>query len=118
MKKQEHAEQVALFKWVEIAKNRVPELALMFAIPNQSQGNVQRGRYYKAEGQRAGIPDTFLAVARRGYHGLFIEMKRQGGKVSENQLMWQALLKEQGYLSLVCVGAQDAIDKLSWYVGL
>jgi hypothetical protein len=118
MKKQEHAEQVALFKWIELAKGRVPELALMFAIPNQSQGNIQRGRYYKAEGQKAGVPDTMLPVARRGYHGLFIEMKRSGGKPSEAQLMWKAWLKEQGYLSLICVGAEDAIDKLSWYVGL
>jgi hypothetical protein len=118
MKKQEHAEQVALFKWIDLAKNRIPELALMFAIPNQSQGNMLRGKYYKAEGQRKGIPDVMLPVARRGYHGLFIEIKRSGGKPSESQLMWKALLKEQGYLSLICIGAGDAIDKTSWYVGL
>jgi hypothetical protein len=124
----EHEHQVAIFDWIETAKNRVPELGLLFAIPNGGSRSFRKdakgrrfspeGQRMKKEGVRSGVPDLMLPVARRGYHGLFIEMKRSGGKASEAQLMWKAWLTEQGYLSLICVGADDAIDKLSWYVGL
>jgi hypothetical protein len=114
----EHQEQSAVFDWIGTAKNRVPELDLMFAIPNQSQGNVQRGKYYKAEGQKKGVSDLFLPVARRGYHGMFIEMKRMDGKPTPEQEMWKARMSEQGYYAVICWGANQAIQKTSYYVGL
>ena len=48
---------------------------LLFHIPNGGKRNAREAAIFKAEGVVAGIPDLFLAEARHGHHGLFIEMK-------------------------------------------
>lgn len=131
--KLEHNEQVELFRWAaqvawsgfdvveqglkppsrEIAE--IPSLQLMFAIPNggsrgeDTRTRQIRGAMLKAEGVRSGVPDIFLPVPRKGYCGLFIELKRVNkGIKRSNQKDWIARLTEQGYLAVVCYGAEDA----------
>ena len=65
----------------------------------------------KAEGQREGVPDLMLAVAKCGYHGLFIEMKAPGGSVRKHQRDYHQKLREQGYLVEV-VKSQGAFMKV------
>lgn len=90
--KSEHAEQVALFMWCNMAgnfgleaandpksytekgyalarwpfrgPNAVKALQLLFAIHNQGHGDAKRGMDAKAEGVKAGVPDMMLPVAR------------------------------------------------------
>jgi hypothetical protein len=69
------------------------------------------------EGVLPGIPDIFLAHARLGYHGLFIEMKRQkGGIVSESQSDMVSRLRRAGYAVKICHGLQEAKAALVWYM--
>ena len=72
----EHDEQGSLFQWAGIAVFKYPELNCMFAIPNGGLRNPVVARKLKAEGVKSGVSDIFLSVARGGYHGLYIEMKR------------------------------------------
>jgi hypothetical protein len=66
---------------------------------------------------RAGVPDFALDVARGGYHGLRIELKRRvGGALSPAQRDWIAWLTSQGYLAVVCRGWEEARDKLVEYL--
>lgn len=114
----EHAQQVALFAWAALEATRYPELRLMFAIPNGGERNKVVAANLKAEGVRASVPDIFLPVPRGKFHGLFIEMKKEGGRVQDGQKeMIQALL-QQGYGACVCVGYQAAkntiISYLNW----
>jgi hypothetical protein len=39
----------------------------------------------KAEGVRAGVADLCLPAARRGYHGLYIEMKSEEGVATKSK---------------------------------
>ena len=64
---------------------------------------------------KSGVPDLFLPVARGRYHGLFIEMKAQKGRLSENQANWLKDLRLQGYAAAVCYGAREAIDIITKY---
>lgn len=50
-----------------------------------------------ARGLVKGIPDWFLAVARHGYHGLYIEFKVGSNKCDQWQLKRIAQLRAQGY---------------------
>lgn len=110
----EHFEQVALFVWADLNAYRCPELSLLFAIPNGGKRSKAVAGKLKAEGVRAGVPDLCLPVARGQYHGLFIELKAERGRVTPLQYEWAEALTDQGYLALVCHGwerAKTAIEK-------
>jgi len=55
-------------------------------------------------------------VARGGFHGLYIELKVKGGRVSKEQRWWIEKLREQGYRVEVPVGCQAALDVLMDYL--
>lgn len=113
----EHQEQVCLFQWAEIQKDKYPELKWMFAIPNGGSRNKKEGALLKAEGVKAGVSDIFLPVARCGFYGLFLEMKKEHqGITSELQIDFQRFSLEQGYLAVVCHGAEKASLILDVYM--
>ena len=113
----EHEEQVALMRLVEMHRGRWPELGLLFAVPNGSERNAIVGRKLKAEGVKKGVPDLCLPVARGGYHGLYIEMKRQKkSQISPEQVQWIAALREQGYRAEICLGATAAWEVIREYM--
>ena len=114
----ENQEQQALFEWAETMANRHPELNLMFHIPNGGKRHIKTAVQLKAEGVKSGVPDICLPVSKGSYHGLFIEMKRKGGKTSGNQDKWLALLSEQGYRACVCIGWEQAAQKIISYLSL
>lgn len=113
----EAQEQEALFYWASIEQRRYPELALLHAIPNGGSRHPVEAKHLKAQGVKAGIPDIFLPVARQGYHGLYIELKRvKGGCVSEAQQRWLDYLREQGYKAEVCRGFEEARREIVVYL--
>ena len=108
----------------------VPELALLFAIHNQGHGDRIRGAQAKAEGVKAGVPDTLLPVRRthplpppyshytQEYAGLFVELKKiKKGVVSDEQIKWQGALIEQGYAVSICKGWIEAANTIAGYLG-
>lgn len=71
----EHDNQAALFRWAAMQQNFHPELKWMHAIPNAAKRSARLARHMKAEGLKPGVWDIFLPVRRRGYGGMYIEMK-------------------------------------------
>ena len=114
MMKSEASEQSALFEWAEYANN--PELRLMFHIPNGGSRNIVEAVNLKKQGVKSGVPDILLPVARKCYHGLFIEMKYGKNKISENQTNWIINLSKQDYLCKVCYGFEEARKVIENYL--
>lgn len=113
----EAQEQTAVFNWAAVMARKWPELRLLHHIPNGGSRNAREAHNLRMQGVKAGIPDICLPVARRGYHGLYIEMKRRkGGRISEDQGTVLGLLREQGYCAWVCKGANDAIELITEYL--
>ena len=112
----EHQEQTALIAWATLAARVYPALRLLFAIPNGGARDAVTGALLKAEGVRPGVPDLCLPVARHGYHGLYIEMKDRGGKVSRAQRVWMTDLAAEGYRVEVCYGWEQARETLESYL--
>lgn len=121
----EHDEQAAVINWAQLMAGQYPELDLLYAIPNGAglRHSVKNGRRYspeaqklKAEGMRPGVPDLCLPVARKGWHGLYIEMKYKKNKPSAAQEAYLNRLTEQNYLAVVCWSAEETIETLVDYL--
>lgn len=112
----EHAEQAALFRWAEFARARLPELALLYAVPNGGHRHKATAARLKAEGVKRGVPDVCLPVARDGAHGLYIEIKTERGKPTSEQLGWIRALRRQGYAAEVCHGWESARSMIEHYL--
>jgi len=113
----ESQEQIAVIQWCKRAVSEYPEVDNMFHIPNGGKRNIATAARLKLEGVKPGVPDLFLAAASRGYHGLFIEMKRlKGGSLSGKQKEWFKNLKKAGYACVEAEGAQRAIALIKSYL--
>lgn len=126
----EDAEQMHLMHWAEIMMDYHKDspawqaLDLMFHIPNGGARSKAEGGIFKAMGVKAGVPDLFLPVAGGcmnidtypEYHGLFIEMKAEGGRLSAAQRQWLDRLRGQEYACAVCHGAEEAEKVIEEYL--
>lgn len=103
-------------KVVTYARNRG---LLIFSVPNGGKRGLMEAIRLKQQGTASGIPDLILPMARKGYHSLYIELKREkGGVVSEAQQYWLETLNREGMLAIVCRGADEAIEAINNYFSL
>lgn len=124
----EHSLQSALFCWTHLLENqeKYPEIhsRLLFAVPNGgSRGDTSKSRAIQggklaAEGVKKGVPDIFFSVARGGWFGFYIEMKKKDEKPTKEQLDFKKLVEEEGYLWAYYDCWEKTRDALVWYVGL
>ncbi|MFZ5989439.1 MAG: VRR-NUC domain-containing protein [Bacillota bacterium] len=114
----EHSMQSTLFKWARLYARIYPELAYIFAIPNGAKlpwrRNKKGQRYCPEalrlleEGMKSGVPDIFLPKPKGDWHGLFIEMKRAGNKVTKEQDEFIDYLVSQKYRCRICFSFEEA----------
>lgn len=101
---------------INLARFLYPKLVI-FAIPNGAFCGYKQGRKLVAEGLTAGVPDIFVALARKGKNGLFIEMKNgKAGRVSPDQKVMLERLKNEGYESAVCHDRDEFRQTLEKYI--
>ena len=119
----EHDEQAAVIQWAKEYEFIRPCLRWLHSslngivIPAPIKTRAKIINYMKAEGMKPGVPDLFLPYAARGFHGLFVEMKRKtGGVVSADQDDFLRYADEAGYHCVVAEGKEHAIEVLSWYL--
>jgi len=113
----EHAHQAALISWWAIAHKAfgLPEYALL-AIPNGGMRSKAVAGKLKAEGVRAGICDMVLPVSRKGFHGLWLEMKFGTNKPTPEQLEFMRWQQEEGYKCVICYDWMDARAEIEGYL--
>ena len=96
----------------------------LFAIPNGGKRDAREAARFKAQGVKAGVPDLFLCIGTRDYHGLFVELKRpkcgtqQKGRLSANQKEMIARLEAQHYFCSVSYSVDEVVAKFKWYLAL
>lgn len=107
----ENQEQITAMKWLDL--KGIPA----FHVPNGGKRNAVEAMKFKAMGVKPGIPDIFIPVAKKGFHGLFIELKRaKNAYLSDHQQWWMTELSKQGYAVTVCYGADQLIRFVSKYM--
>jgi len=88
----------------------------------------RQGALAKRMGKRRGYPDLFIATARHGKHGMYIELKREGERLKKKDGEWadehvaeQAKVHEQlrseGYWADFVIGYEPAVTIIKWYLG-
>lgn len=95
----EHEIQSGYFEWVRHMCSQNSLYENIFAIPNGAH-LANGGRGFKRlwdEGFGVGVPDIFVAIPASGWHGLFIESKSVGGKLSHPQEEWFKRLTAAGF---------------------
>ena len=112
----EEDEQKALIERCRLYQGRYPELSRLYAVPNGGYRHKATAAKMKAEGQRAGVLDLALDVPRGGYHGFKLELKAQGGTVSEAQYRELVAGAAEGYKCVVAWGAEEAWREIEAYL--
>lgn len=112
----ENQHQEMIFQWAAIQEPRYPELKLLYHVPNEGKRDRLYAYALKRRGVKAGVPDLCLPVARKGYHGLYIELKAGKNKATDNQERWIDRLNEQGYRAVVCYGWSEATGEIEAYL--
>lgn len=103
----EHEEQRELVRWF---RQLWPKVRI-HSIPNGGARSKATAGRLKAEGLVSGVPDLFVPEWR-----LWVEMKRvKGGSLSHEQKDWIKYLQEVGYCVIVCKGADDAKQQISFF---
>lgn len=114
MKKSETTEQINLFVWARDNVHALPCLSLMYHVPNE--GKRANGAVLRAMGLKSGVPDVCLPVASHNYHGLYLEMKYGRNRATPEQEAFMAELRQQGYKTAICYGADEAKAEILEYL--
>lgn len=108
----EHIEQV---KVVQHVRAFYPD-TIIAAIPNGGDRTASERVRLHSEGVLAGMPDLCVLEAKGGFHGLFVEMKTDTGKVSSKQSDIKLQLNAKGYKAVVARSAAEAIKTIEEYL--
>lgn len=114
MKRSETTEQIRLFNWANNNLTALPCLTLMYHVPNE--GKRSNGAILKAMGMKDGVPDVVLPVARKNFHGLYLEMKYGKNRETKEQKEFMELLRQEGYKTSVCYGFENAKGEILKYL--
>lgn len=110
--------QRAVFAWAAVMSKRYPLLGMMFHVPNGGYRNPREARNLRLQGVKPGVPDIILPIPRGNFHGLFIELKAEGGRLTLDQSNYLISLNNLGYMVKKCIGADDAIETIKAYMGI
>lgn len=110
----EDQEQAALIQWARLQPILKEGL---YAIPNGGTRNLAEAAKLKRTGVLAGVSDMHLPYPSKGYHGLWIELKRsKGGRLTNEQCRWLDLMDGWGHKVAVCYGWDEAKQVLEGYL--
>lgn len=107
--------QKCVMQWVRMH----PSIAKhIIHIPNEGKRSYNTGKLLKAMGMRAGVSDLFIAFASHGYHGAWLELKTEKGRISEHQHIFMQDMQDAGYFTAVCRSFDETVDRIRWYFGV
>jgi hypothetical protein len=126
MRHEEHDAQVALFRWAAMMSGKHPALEMLNASQNGLHTSWSQAAKAKAAGMKKGFPDVFLPHPKQiteypedGYfHGLFLEMKSNKGKISADQYWWKEHLEKAGYAHHFCYSWPEAANDILDYLDI
>lgn len=117
MKHNESEIQQQVIAWSQICKYK-ENLKYLHHSPNGGNRSAREGARFKREGVKSGFPDLILPKPKQNYHGLFIEIKTEKGRITPTQKEWIEYLKENDYFTVVCRSFEETVDVIESYLSL
>lgn len=114
-KRTEHNLQENFNNWLRYQYPK--EYEICYAIPNGGSRHPIEAINLKRTGTKAGIPDFCIPIARKGYHGLYIEFKSPDKKPTPLQQSKLNRLREEGYMAECCDDFDKASELVRGYLG-
>lgn len=112
--KQEDTIQINVVNWFRF---NYPDYEKdLIHIANQRTCSVQEGKILKRMGVTRGVSDLFLSVPNCEFHGLWLELKCENGKLSAEQEEFLELKRKRGYDAQVAHSKEKAITILENYM--
>lgn len=109
----ESDEQMAYVKWIKVMHPTIIFSSALGGIKT----TIGQAVKLKRLGYLKGLPDLMIFYPIGLYHGLFIELKKVGGKPPEpHQIDVGERLSSLGYSVWVCYGCAEAITLTSKYL--
>lgn len=108
--------QQACLKWFQLQYPKLASDGVLFHIPNEGIRLGGIGRRMKREGIVRGVADLCLAIPRKGYAALYIEMKKPGSYQSPEQKAWQKNIERYGNKYVVCRSLEEFIKIITDYL--
>lgn len=112
-------------KWLVDWLNVHPTLKdLFFKTNNEGKRTGQQAHYLKQMGLRVGVSDLFICYPSNGFHGLFLEVKRNKKYTPSDRLTttWLAqekfinTVKNVGFQAHICYGWVDGKKIIEAYL--
>ena len=110
----ESSEQIAAMDWLREQYPHIAEHTMH--IGNERKATFYMGQIMKRMGILKGASDLFMAWPNSGYHGLFIEVKSQKGRLTPHQKEFLKRMQKVGYKAEVCFGANEIINTIENYL--
>ena len=116
--KLEDSIQKAVLIWAGYIKHNGRPLAdYLVHCPNGGARSLGEGSNFKKMGVKKGYPDLILDIAKGGYHGLRIELKKlKGSRTEPEQIERLDMLNAEGYYAVIAKGFDEAIAVIEGYM--
>ena len=110
--------QIMVMRWARTVEHNGRPLAdYLHHSPNGGSRHIAEAAKFKRMGVKRGYPDLILDVAKGGYYGARIELKKAtGGRTSKEQKERLQMLADEGYYAVVAKGYDEAVEVISKYM--
>ena len=110
--------QIMVMRWARTGeRNGRPLADYLHHSPNGGSRHIAEAAKFKRMGVKRGYPDLILDIAKGGYYGARIELKKEkGGRTSKEQKERLQMLADEGYYAVVAKGYDEAVQVISEYM--
>jgi hypothetical protein len=106
--------QVIVVEWL---KQKHPDILYWFT-PNEANIPVQYRVKLERMGLTSGVADLFFPKGNDEYNGMCLEMKREDGRLSKNQVSFLTKMNLMGYYAVPAYGSEEAINFIKLFYNL
>jgi hypothetical protein len=109
----EEQEHLALMDWIAY-QPLLRDIAIH--IPNEGKRSWHYGKKLKRLGLRKGVSDLFIPYPTYQHAGLWLEIKKIGGKLTTSQSEWLNKMRDLGFVAEVGFGYDHCVKIIQDYM--